>query len=53
MFAGCMLPSPGLPDANPPGLQAAIWPVPGALAGLALAHAYGAHREREDTGESG
>ena len=29
-----------------------IWPVPGALAGLALAYAYGAHRERKETGES-
>jgi hypothetical protein len=52
MLAGYLLPSPGLSDANPPGLQEAIWPVPGGLAGLALAYAYGAHRERNETGGS-
>ena len=26
LLAGYMLPSPGLPDANPPGVQEAIWP---------------------------
>ena len=48
LIAGYMLPSPGLPDANPPGVQEAIWPVPGALIALALAYAYGVRREQQD-----
>jgi len=43
--AGYLLPSPGLPDNNPPGLQEAVWPVPGAVLALAAAYAYGASRE--------
>jgi hypothetical protein len=46
LIAGYLLPSPGLPDANPPGFQESLWPIPGALIGLALTYAYGARRER-------
>ena len=46
LLAGYMLPAPGLPDRNPPGLQEGLWPVPGSLIALALAYAYGAHLER-------
>ena len=48
LAAGYLLPSPGLPDRNPPGLLAGVWPVPGALIGLAIAYAYGARLERRD-----
>jgi hypothetical protein len=42
LVAGFLLPAPGIPAANPPGVQEALWPVPGALLALALAYAYGA-----------
>ena len=48
MLAGYLLPSPGLPNRNPPGLQEGIWPVPGAVIALVLAYAYGAHLERRE-----
>lgn len=48
LLAGYMLPSPGLPDRNPPGLQEGLWPVPGALIALVLAYAYGARLERQE-----
>ena len=48
VLAGYLLPSPGLPDRNPPGLQEGLWPVPGALIALALAYAYGARLERRE-----
>jgi hypothetical protein len=47
LLGGYLLPSPGLSEANPPGLQEGIWPVPGAVLGLCLAYAYGARRERQ------
>jgi uncharacterized membrane protein YeaQ/YmgE (transglycosylase-associated protein family) len=53
LIAGYMLPSPGLPAANPPGVQESIWPVPGALIALALTYAYGAHRERMAQSDAG
>jgi hypothetical protein len=42
---GYLLPTPGLPADNPPGLQAALWPMPGAI--LALVASYVAGRRRE------
>jgi hypothetical protein len=45
--AGYLLPSPGVPDDNPPGLSEAVWPMPGAVVGLVLLYAHGARRERE------
>ena len=48
LLAGYMLPSPGLPDRNPPGLQEGLWPVPGALVALVLAWACGARLERRE-----
>jgi uncharacterized membrane protein YeaQ/YmgE (transglycosylase-associated protein family) len=46
--AGYLLPVPGLPDRNPPGLSEALWPIPGSMVALAAAYAYGAYRERLD-----
>lgn len=46
LLFGYLLPSPGIPAANPPGLEEGIWPIPGAVIALLLAYAYGARRER-------
>jgi uncharacterized membrane protein YeaQ/YmgE (transglycosylase-associated protein family) len=43
---GFLLPAPGVPDHNPPGLSEALWPIPGSLMALAAAYAYGSYRER-------
>jgi hypothetical protein len=47
MMSGYLLPSPGIPTANPPGVLEALWPVPGTLLALAAAYAYGARRGDE------
>jgi uncharacterized membrane protein YeaQ/YmgE (transglycosylase-associated protein family) len=44
---GYLLPSPGIPAANPPGIQEALWPIPGTLLALGAAYAYGAWRGNE------
>jgi hypothetical protein len=45
---GYLLPSPGVPGHNPPGLQEALWPIPGAAIGLALLYRHGARREEAE-----
>ena len=45
---GYLLPTPGVPDRNPPGLGEALWPIPGALLAVAACYAYGAYRERQE-----
>ena len=42
LLTGFLLPVPGVPTDNPPGLAAALWPVPGAVAALVLSYFYGA-----------
>jgi hypothetical protein len=44
---GFLLPTPGVPAANPPGLGAALWPTPGTL--LALGASYAAGRRAEES----
>jgi hypothetical protein len=44
---GYLLPSPGIPGSNPPGIQEALWPIPGTLLALAAAYGYGAWRGNE------
>ncbi|HET8757467.1 MAG TPA: hypothetical protein VFM58_15720 [Solirubrobacteraceae bacterium] len=44
LVSGYALPTPGLPGDNPPGLTAALWPVPGAVLGLIGSYLYGARR---------
>lgn len=46
MISGMVLPTPGIPTGNPPGVAEAIWAMPGSVAGLAAAYWYGARRER-------
>lgn len=46
LVSGYLLPSPGIPTANPPGITTALWPVPGATIALVGTYLYGARRER-------
>ena len=46
LASGYLLPQPGTPTANPPGLGEAIWAIPGAVATLAASYGYGARRDR-------
>jgi hypothetical protein len=48
MVTGYLLPVPGFTAANPPGMSEAIWPLPGAIAGLVLCWWYGGRREDRD-----
>jgi hypothetical protein len=45
LLTGFLLPTPGVPLDNPPGVAEALWPIPGALLALGLSYAYGARRE--------
>ena len=45
IVSGYLLPSPGIPSHNPPGLAQALWPIPGSVLGMALAYWYGARKE--------
>jgi hypothetical protein len=49
LITGFLLPTPGLPSTNPPGLSEAIWPMPGALLGLIAIYVYGITDERRRT----
>ena len=44
--SGYLLPTPGIPPHNPPGLAEALWPMPGALLALLAAYIWG-HRKAE------
>jgi uncharacterized membrane protein YeaQ/YmgE (transglycosylase-associated protein family) len=48
MVAGYLLPAPGFPAANPPGLGEALWPIPGSLIALVASYSYGARLERAE-----
>jgi uncharacterized membrane protein YeaQ/YmgE (transglycosylase-associated protein family) len=45
LVTGYLLPVPGLPGANPPGLTEALWPIPGAVIGLAALYIHGSRQE--------
>ena len=45
LVSGYLLPSPGVPEDNPPGVASALWAVPGTFAGLGLAYWYGVRQE--------
>jgi uncharacterized membrane protein YeaQ/YmgE (transglycosylase-associated protein family) len=45
LLTGYLLPAPGVPDRNPPGIDEGLWPIPGALIALALLYAHGARRD--------
>lgn len=48
LASGYALPEPGLPAANPPGMQTGLYAVPGALGALALSYWWGARLKRPD-----
>ena len=45
LLTGFLLPTPGVPLDNPPGVAEALWPIPGALGALAWSYWYGVRRE--------
>lgn len=48
LVSGFLLPVPGIPPHNPPGLAEALWPMPGCIAALAALYWYGARKEGPD-----
>jgi hypothetical protein len=44
--SGYLLPVPGIPPDNPPGVTTAVWPIPGSIAALVGTYLYGVRRER-------
>ncbi len=47
LVSGFLLPQPGIPDHNPPGVEEALWPIPGSLVALVALYRYGVRRERD------
>jgi uncharacterized membrane protein YeaQ/YmgE (transglycosylase-associated protein family) len=47
LVSGFLLPQPGVPHHNPPGLEEALWPIPGSLLALVALYRYGAQREHD------
>ena len=45
LVSGYLLPTPGIPPDNPPGMAQALWAIPGGIAGMAVAYWYGARQE--------
>jgi hypothetical protein len=48
LLTGYALPTPGIPTANPPGIQAGLYAFPGSVLGLVASYLYGARLERRD-----
>jgi uncharacterized membrane protein YeaQ/YmgE (transglycosylase-associated protein family) len=46
LVSGFVLPSPGIPADNPPGVGEALWAIPGAVAALAASYFLGARITR-------
>jgi uncharacterized membrane protein YeaQ/YmgE (transglycosylase-associated protein family) len=46
IISGYLLPTPGIPPHNPPGLAEAFWPIPGSLIALVGTYLYGARQTR-------
>ena len=46
LVSGLLLPEPGIPRDNPPGVGEAIWAIPGSIAALAARYLYGARKDR-------
>ena len=47
--SGYLLPVPGIPADNPPGVTAAVWPIPGSIVALVGTYLYAVRRERLQT----
>ena len=50
LLSGYLLPAPGVPTGNPPGLMAGVWAVPGSVGALWLSYVYGRRVEAERDG---
>jgi hypothetical protein len=48
--SGFLLPSPGVPTDNPPGIGEALWAMPGSVVALAVCYAHGVRLSRQATG---
>jgi hypothetical protein len=48
LFSGFVLPSPGIPTANPPGIGEALWAIPGSIGALVASYAYGVRKDKAD-----
>lgn len=46
LASGYLLPDPGVPADNPPGVGEAIWAIPGSITALTASYFYGARRDR-------
>jgi hypothetical protein len=46
LVSGLLLPEPGNPRANPPGVAEALWAIPGSIAALAASYLCGARKDR-------
>ena len=46
LISGYLLPLPGIPAPNPPGITEALWPIPGSIIALVATYVYGARRDR-------
>jgi uncharacterized membrane protein YeaQ/YmgE (transglycosylase-associated protein family) len=46
LLSGFLLPSPGIPNTNPPGLEGALWAIPGSIGALIASFFYGAYRDK-------
>jgi uncharacterized membrane protein YeaQ/YmgE (transglycosylase-associated protein family) len=46
LVSGYLLPLPGIPTANPPGVTEALWPIPGSIIALVGSYVCGVRRER-------
>jgi hypothetical protein len=45
LLTGFLLPTPGIPSANPPGVQEALYAIPGSLLGLAVSYVHGSRHD--------
>ena len=45
LVSGYLLPAPGIPPHNPPGIEEALWPIPGTLTALLILYRYGVWKE--------
>ena len=53
VVSGYLLPVPGIPPHNPPGISEALWPVPGTLIALLTLYRYGVWKEEQDDAGQG
>ena len=50
LASGYLLPEPGIPTGNPPGIAHVFWAAPGSVAALVASYLYGAHKEQAIAG---